>query len=195
MHVDEPGAARDELFGARGTGSQIDILGRCVPRRVCSRSGDDVARVEVERHLKNRQQQHHQQRGHHDELDDRRAGLVAQPCTHDQLLPLTESITPDNASLSCGSKMPRIATTRIAVITVTMTHVSKDGESKLLERCSLPLTGAGCIRKVLTDLAYLEIEDGAFILRETAPGVSIAEIAEKTAGRLIVPDDVKEMTF
>ncbi len=80
-------------------------------------------------------------------------------------------------------------------IIVTMTHASKDGESKLLESCSLPLTGAGCIRKVLTDLAYLEIENGAFILRETAPGVSIAEIAEKTAGRLIVPDDVVEMTF
>ena len=80
-------------------------------------------------------------------------------------------------------------------IIVTMTHASKDGESKLLDRCSLPLTGAGCIRKVLTDLAYLEIIDGAFVLRETAPGVSVEEIAEKTAGRLIVPDDVKEMTF
>ena len=80
-------------------------------------------------------------------------------------------------------------------IIVTMTHASKDGESKLLPRCSLPLTGAGCIRKVLTDLAYLEIENGAFILRETAPGVSVEEIIEKTAGKLIVPDDVKEMTF
>lgn len=80
-------------------------------------------------------------------------------------------------------------------IIVTMTHASKDGESKLLPQCSLPLTGAGCIRKVLTDLAYLEIEDGAFILRETAPGVSVEEIIEKTAGKLIVRDDVKEMTF
>ncbi len=80
-------------------------------------------------------------------------------------------------------------------IIVTMTHASKDGESKLLERCSLPLTGAGCIRRVLTDLAYLEIENGAFILRERAPGVSVAEIAEKTAGRLIVPDNVPEMYF
>ena len=80
-------------------------------------------------------------------------------------------------------------------IIVTMTHASKDGESKLLDQCSLPLTGAGCIRKVLTDLAYLEIDNGTFILRETAPGVSIAEIAEKTAGPLIVPDDVVEMTF
>jgi 3-oxoacid CoA-transferase subunit B len=80
-------------------------------------------------------------------------------------------------------------------IIVTMTHASKDGESKLLSRCSLPLTGAGCIRKVLTDLAYLEIADGAFILRETAPGVTVEEIIAKTAGKLIVPDDVIEMTF
>ncbi|EIK94088.1 3-oxoadipate CoA-succinyl transferase subunit beta [Pseudomonas sp. M47T1] len=80
-------------------------------------------------------------------------------------------------------------------IIVTMTHASKDGESKLLPQCSLPLTGAGCIRKVLTDLAYLEIDNGAFILRERAPGISVEEIVAKTAGKLIVPDDVIEMTF
>ncbi|GAB7527873.1 CoA transferase subunit B [Pseudomonas sp. 3A(2025)] len=80
-------------------------------------------------------------------------------------------------------------------IIVTMTHASKDGESKLLPQCSLPLTGAGCIRRVLTDLAWLEIDNGAFILRERAPGVSIEEIVAKTAGRLIVPDDVIEMQF
>jgi 3-oxoacid CoA-transferase subunit B len=80
-------------------------------------------------------------------------------------------------------------------IIVTMTHASKDGESKLLERCSLPLTGSGCIRRVLTDLAYLEIEDNAFILRERAPGVSVEEIVAKTAGKLIVPEHVPEMQF
>ena len=80
-------------------------------------------------------------------------------------------------------------------IIVTMTHASKDGESKLLKHCSLPLTGCGCIRKVLTDLAYLEIEGGAFILRERAPGVSVEEIVAKTAGKLVVPDQVPEMTF
>ncbi len=80
-------------------------------------------------------------------------------------------------------------------IIVTMTHASKDGESKLLPLCTLPLTGAGCIRKVLTDLAYLEIEDGAFILKERAPGVSIDEIKSKTAGKLIIADDVIEMSF
>lgn len=80
-------------------------------------------------------------------------------------------------------------------IIVTMTHASKHGDSKLLAQCTLPLTGASCIKKVLTDLAYLEIEDGAFILRETAPGVSVDEIKEKTAGKLIVPNDVKEMVI
>ena len=80
-------------------------------------------------------------------------------------------------------------------IIVCMTHASKHGESKLLTECSLPLTGAGCIKRVLTDLALLDIEDGAFILRETAPGVTVEEIKEKTAGKLIVPDDVVEMQF
>lgn len=80
-------------------------------------------------------------------------------------------------------------------IIVTMTHASKHGESKLLDQCTLPLTGAGCIKKVLTDLAYLEIADGAFILRETAPGISIDEIKAKTAGKLIIPNDVKEMVI
>jgi 3-oxoacid CoA-transferase subunit B len=80
-------------------------------------------------------------------------------------------------------------------IIVTMTHASKHGDSKLLERCTLPLTGAGCINKVLTDLAYLEIADGAFILKERAPGVSVDEIVAKTAGKLIVPDYVPEILF
>jgi 3-oxoacid CoA-transferase subunit B len=80
-------------------------------------------------------------------------------------------------------------------IIVTMMHASKDGESKLLNQCTLPLTGAGCIRRVLTDLAYLEIENGAFILKERAPGVSVDEIRAKTAGKLVVPASVPEMKF
>ncbi|NKF23218.1 3-oxoacid CoA-transferase subunit B [Solimonas marina] len=80
-------------------------------------------------------------------------------------------------------------------IIAVMTHASKGGESKLLSRCSLPLTGAGCIRRVLTDLAYLEIEDGAFVLKARAPGVSVEEIVAKTAGALRVPDEVPEMRF
>jgi 3-oxoacid CoA-transferase subunit B len=80
-------------------------------------------------------------------------------------------------------------------IIAVMTHASKEGESKLLPRCTLPLTGAGCISRVLTDLAYLEIADRAFVLRERAPGVSVEEIVRKTSGRMIVPADVAEMRF
>lgn len=80
-------------------------------------------------------------------------------------------------------------------IIVLMTHASKHGDSKLLTQCSLPLTGAGCIKKVLTDLAYIEIADNKFWLKERAPGVSTEEIIEKTAGELVVPDHVPEMTF
>ncbi len=80
-------------------------------------------------------------------------------------------------------------------IIVTMTHASKHGESKLLSKCTLPLTGAGCIKKVVTDLAFIEIKDGKFWLVERAPGVSVKEIIEKTGGELVVPKDVPEMQF
>ena len=80
-------------------------------------------------------------------------------------------------------------------IIVTMMHADKRGNSKLLPKCTLPLTGAGCINKVVTDLAYLEIADGKFHLKERAPGVSIEEILEKTTGELVVPDQVPEMVF
>ncbi|MDU6923772.1 CoA transferase subunit B [Franconibacter helveticus] len=92
-----------------------------------------------------------------------------------------------------GGAMDLVAGARNII--VTMTHAAKTGESKLLSQCSLPLTGAGCIRQVLTDLAWLEIADGAFILRERAPGVSVDEIAAKTAGPLHIPDSVPEMQF
>ena len=99
----------------------------------------------------------------------------------------------ENGLLGMGGAMDLVA--GADNIIVIMTHASKDGESKLLSKCSLPLTGAGCIKRVLTDLAYLEIENGAFILKERAPGVSVEEIVAKTAGKLIVPDHVPEMQF
>ena len=77
-------------------------------------------------------------------------------------------------------------------IIVTMTHASK---SKLLAECTLPLTGKGCIKRVLTDLALMDIADGKFILRERAPGVTVEEIAKLTGGELVIPDNVPEMTF
>jgi 3-oxoacid CoA-transferase subunit B len=92
-----------------------------------------------------------------------------------------------------GGAMDLVAGARNII--VTMMHASKDGGSKLLDRCTLPLTGQGCIRRVLTDLAYVEIEDGAFVLKERAPGVSVAEIRAKTAGQLVVREPVIEMRF
>lgn len=80
-------------------------------------------------------------------------------------------------------------------IIVTMTHADKYGNSKLLQECTLPLTGVNCITRIITDLAVLEVKDGAFYLRERAPGVSVDEIKEKTAGKLVVEGDVPEMAF
>ncbi|GJM07122.1 MAG: succinyl-CoA--3-ketoacid-CoA transferase [marine bacterium B5-7] len=78
-------------------------------------------------------------------------------------------------------------------IIVAMAHANKKGESKILPECTLPLTGVNCITQVCTDLAWMEIIDGAFHLKERAPGVSVEEIQEKTAARLVVPDHVPEM--
>jgi 3-oxoacid CoA-transferase subunit B len=80
-------------------------------------------------------------------------------------------------------------------IIVTMTHADKHGHSKLLEQCSLPLTGVNCINKIITDLAVLEVKEGAFHLVERAPGVSVEEIRTKTAGKLVVVGTVPEMMF
>jgi 3-oxoacid CoA-transferase subunit B len=80
-------------------------------------------------------------------------------------------------------------------IIVTMTHADKHGQSKLLEQCTLPLTGVNCINKIITDLAVLEVKAGAFHLIETAPGVSVDEIRAKTAGKLVVAENIPEMMF
>lgn len=78
-------------------------------------------------------------------------------------------------------------------IIVAMMHSNKAGESKILKECTLPLTGVGCVKKVVTELAVLEIKDGAFHLIERAPGVSVEEIISKTEGKLMVPENVPEM--
>lgn len=81
-------------------------------------------------------------------------------------------------------------------IIVAMQHCSKEGQSKLLPVCSLPITGIRCVKKIVSDLAVLEISpDGGFILLERAPGVSVEEIKEKTAGKLIIKGEVPEMNF
>jgi len=79
-------------------------------------------------------------------------------------------------------------------IIVAMMHTNKKGESKLLPECTLPLTGVKCVKKVVTDLAVLEITPNGFKLLETAPGVSVEEVKNATAGRLIVEGNIPEMT-
>lgn len=78
-------------------------------------------------------------------------------------------------------------------IIVAMTHTNKAGASKLLEACTLPLTGVGCVKKIVTDLAVIEVRNNAFHLVERAPGVSVAEIEAATEGQLIVTGPVPEM--
>lgn len=80
-------------------------------------------------------------------------------------------------------------------IIVAMMHTNKAGESKLLKRCSLPLTGVGCVKKVVTNLAVLEVTDKGFKLLERAPGISVEDIKKATEGTLIVEGDIPEMSL
>lgn len=80
-------------------------------------------------------------------------------------------------------------------IIVAMSHASKDGASKILHKCSLPLTGVSCVKLVVTDLAVLKLENGKFHLLERAPGVSVEEIKKLTEAELVIPAVVPEMTF
>jgi 3-oxoacid CoA-transferase subunit B len=80
-------------------------------------------------------------------------------------------------------------------IIVAMMHTNPKGESKLLPACTLPLTGLGCVKKVVTELAVLDITSNGFVLIERAPGVTVEEVIAKTAGKLVVPDHVPEMNI
>lgn len=92
-----------------------------------------------------------------------------------------------------GGAMDLVASAKNII--VAMMHTNPKGESKLLPQCSLPLTGIQCVKKIVTELAVLEIGPEGFILLERAPGVSVAEIVAKTAGRLQVPEQVPEMVI
>ena len=80
------------------------------------------------------------------------------------------------------------------IIVATM-HTNRTGISKLLKKCTLPLTGVNCVKKIVTELAVLDIGPNGFILRETAPGVSIEEIIQATEGDLTLGEEIREMSF
>ena len=92
-----------------------------------------------------------------------------------------------------GGAMDLVASAKNIV--VAMMHTNPKGESKLLHHCTLPLTGIGCVKKIVSDLAVLDITNEGFRLLERAPGVSVEEIIAKTAGKLIVDGEIPEMQF
>lgn len=93
-----------------------------------------------------------------------------------------------------GGAMDLVASAKNII--VAMQHCSKDGQSKLLKQCTLPITGIRCVKKIVTDLAVLDVlPEGGFKLLERAPGVSIEEIKSKTEGKLIIEGPVPEMVF
>ena len=92
-----------------------------------------------------------------------------------------------------GGAMDLVASAKNII--VAMMHTNPKGESKLLPQCSLPLTGVRCVKKIVSDLAVMEVTDKGFKLLERAPGVSVEEIKSKTAGKLIVEGEIPEMVF
>lgn len=80
-------------------------------------------------------------------------------------------------------------------IIVAMMHVNKAGESKILKKCTLPLTGVGCVKKVVTELAVMDVTPKGFKLLERAPGVSVEDIIKSTEAELIIEGDIPEMQF
>ncbi len=90
-----------------------------------------------------------------------------------------------------GGAMDLVASARNII--VAMMHTNPKGESKVLSKCTLPLTGVRCVKKIVSDLAVMDVTEEGFVLLERAPGVSVDEIKSKTAGRLVVRGDVPEM--
>jgi len=90
-----------------------------------------------------------------------------------------------------GGAMDLVASAKNII--VAMMHTNPKGESKLLSQCTLPLTGKKCVKKIVTDIAVMDVTDNGFKLLERAAGISVEEIKSKTAGKLIVEGEIPEI--